>query len=636
MSLIEAKDNYPRGMLYYKAGSLTDLTLLEELNVNRIHIWPMLDNPVRPSIPRQVIEESGARARWEAEIHQLHRRGIEVIASTSSGLFSRSVMREVGWDPEIYSAKNADGTPKNTDDLGRACYNNPHWIAELEKVALCFAEMGFDGCWFDVCGTVYQAYPEIYFCHCGYCKVKWRQHLKVRGLKEVPLPFPVQQLDRMDPMTREHMFWFWQNWAEWITRIRKRVGQDYPDFKFGHNMGVSEPVCFFLVEKGLYDFLDFEDISSVFPPYYPMIPSYLIGRALGEERLPVSLIQQPRHVDPQKLSPHQSATQRQIYLAEGYACLGTPNNWQGSRVDNRREYVSINRAFNSFVQQNEFLYREGESLATVAVVWSYRSQAITGASNLSFSGQHFYQMGTLLGTLHVPYDFLLAERSLNKETLTRYRTVILPSISVLSNDMIATLKDFVEGGGSLIFTGITGKYDEHFRRRETLASALIAGIKREENGRYEIGKGRLLVHKKKTEHEIWEADFRQAEQHSRTVPLSPPPQAIAADFHWAFRETLPLKIRAAATTAVIPWKQANRVVVHLVNYNLWEDPEMNKVSVDKGVHISLRLPAGRELSSTNLVTPEDESRLLKSSRAHGWVSIETDLDYYGIVVFGLQ
>jgi hypothetical protein len=75
---------------------------------------------------------------------------------------------------------------------------------------------------------------------------------------------------------------------------------------------------------------------------------------------------------------------------------------------------------------------------------------------------------------HFPSD-ILPDRKLNADSLKAYQAVVLPEISILSASEVDSLSEFVEAGGLLIVTGLSGTKDVNGQSRPNFAIADFIG-----------------------------------------------------------------------------------------------------------------------------------------------------------------
>lgn len=84
--------------------------------------------------------------------------------------------------------------------------------------------------------------------------------------------------------------------------------------------------------------------------------------------------------------------------------------------------------------------------------------------------------------------------SLNKlkiEEIEKYKALILPEVTCISEDEAGKITQFAESGGMVFVSGETARYDEHAQRRENPLYSLLSTFRYQE-GIKTIGKGRIL------------------------------------------------------------------------------------------------------------------------------------------------
>ncbi len=85
-----------------------------------------------------------------------------------------------------------------------------------------------------------------------------------------------------------------------------------------------------------------------------------------------------------------------------------------------------------------------------------------------------------LGNEHVPFDVLLSGSAAGWH-LDRYRVVVLPNVACLSDREQALLLDFVRGGGSLVMSFESGRYDAEGQLRSEWTLGQAAGLQNDVN-----------------------------------------------------------------------------------------------------------------------------------------------------------
>ena len=102
------------------------------------------------------------------------------------------------------------------------------------------------------------------------------------------------------------------------------------------------------------------------------------------------------------------------------------------------------------------LLDDARSAAKVGVVHSSRAEALFSASEPSKDRYVDHVRGSVAALLgaHVPFDIVPDIRL--TEVGDRYDVLVLPNLTVLDDDQVVFLREYVEGGGGLVATGTPG------------------------------------------------------------------------------------------------------------------------------------------------------------------------------------
>jgi hypothetical protein len=131
-----------------------------------------------------------------------------------------------------------------------------------------------------------------------------------------------------------------------------------------------------------------------------------------------------------------------------------------------------------FHRDNEGYYRDHRSTAQVLVVSSRHSAEVYGGGTDKVR-KELQGVYRALVEEHIPFD-ILPDSELTATALSRYDTVILPNVAVLSAAQLSLLDSYVHGGGGLIATYDTAGFDPDGAPRsdiglKALGVARIAG-----------------------------------------------------------------------------------------------------------------------------------------------------------------
>ncbi|MCC6697096.1 MAG: beta-galactosidase trimerization domain-containing protein [Candidatus Hydrogenedentes bacterium] len=577
-----------RNVLLWPHGPVADFEKVKMLDINTLHAFPRISKKSDGLKPIDLTNE-WIEKQWRADAIRLHEQGIRVWASLSSTGFYPEMFKEHGLDPEDFYAQDAHGAPQMMlggsygTDVMSGCYNNPKWMTLVKENTLAYVNAGFDGIWFDVGGY---ADAAVLYCHCPYCTESWKSHATEDGLPpDTPLPTAATGNDFTQAANRAHLRWRYEIWEREFRKIRDAAKAINPDLLYLHNSSampdgiVSVGVYFTAITK-LYDAAHWEEWGHGAAPY-SLLPSYFLGRMAAGER-PVLLVQND--------VPARTEAQHRIALAEAYAAGGVLQN---------QNIPEANVRFYQFLKQHEDLYLGRESMATVAVMTSIRSKDFY---ENSAKVKPAYWMGWLLQDLHVPYDYLLAERDFTLQALQKYKVIILPDLAVADDEQLATLREYIEWGGRVLATHNTAKYDSDMKDfgRERLGE--LAGQPAEKSLRAERGAGRIAFLEGCPERAYMESNSRDlAVSPSLSIPGEPPADFVA-DLNWLMGEDKPVLVEARTTTAVVPQRKNEKILLHLINYNTY--PDGKQVTPDENVRVSMALQPDQKAVSAVAFSPD--------------------------------
>ncbi len=580
-----------RNVLLWPDGPIADFEKLAKLDINTLHSFPRIA-PKPDGLKPIDLTDEWLEKQWAADVRKLHESGILVWASASSTGFYPAMFKEHGLDPERYYARDAEGKPQMMlggsygADVMSSCYNNPDWMALLEANTLAYVKASFDGIWFDVGGY---ADAAVLYCHCKYCTDDWNNYTKIAGLSDgTPIPTPESSRDFTQNVNRIHLRWRYDIWEREFRKIRDAAKALNPDLLYLHNSsampdGIPSVGIYFTAITKLYDAAHWDEWGHGAAPY-SLLPSYFLGKMAAGER-PVVLVQND--------NPARTDVQHRIALAEAYAAGGVLQN---------QNFPDANTHFYKFLKQYEDLFVANDSMATLGVVTSIGSKDFyeNGAGV-----KPAYWMGWLLQDLHIPYDYVLAERDFTHEALEKYKVIVLPDLAIMDDAQIAVLKEYIHQGGRVLATHQTAKFDADMNDKGRTRLAILAGKEIDSSTRAEVGKGRFAYDSGYPERDYTKANPRDlALAENLSVP-GPVPVEFKAAFDWITEDVLPIHVFANVTTAVVPQRQQSRVLIHAINYNTY--PDGKKITPDENLRIVVNIPDGHLVRSARAISPDTET-----------------------------
>lgn len=622
-----------RNVLSWRVGSLLDwkpitpVDTYSTLDINVLHVFPNpeVSDGLSPGGEKPLaMTQEAIDTLWRGEVAQLHEKGIRVWGGAASTCFVPQRFRNYGMNPELYFARDPEGKPSMMlggsfgPDLMTACYNNPLWMTLLRDTALAYQEAGFDGIWWDVGGY---GDPPVYFCHCEHCSKDWKAFALQAGLPENTIqPTKEGGWNFANAVNRAHFRWRLQVYEKNFGAIRDALKAKNPDFMFLHN---EEPLwmeSYSTAVSHLHDLPQCEEYGHSSAPF-SLLPNYLSGRALTDGA-PLVLVQND--------NPRRNATQHRIALAEAYAAGGVLQN---------RNFPDENQRFYKYLDANEELYVGQESMADVAIVYSFWSRFFyeIGEKAPHDAPRPQYWMGWMLQDLHVPYDFLFVEKSFTLKDLQRYRVLVLSDLAVLDDTQLAVLSEYLKHGGRILATGNTAKFDLEMGDRGCAGLTTITGALFEDGQQLRVGDGRWVYLPGNPAADYNTANPRNAAADAVLSPPAAPPAAVAEALNWLLDSAQPVTLEARNTTAIVPQRQPGRILLHLINYNMY--PDGQTLTPDEHIRAHVRLPEKTTVQSARAISPDWEGspHEVALEQADNQATVTLDkLDTYAVVVLELE
>ncbi len=363
------------------------------------------------------------------------------------------------------------------------CINSSEFIAYMKKVVDVGAkDVGLDGFHFD------NTYVEP--CYCDKCRKLFREYLgeHIEGIERLGLdrydfvePPPEKAAPVHDPLYQEWIKFRVKSAASAISGIYEYIKDINKDLCFHSNPAFprrngwanSLSVNPYLYGK-CHDLLCAENTN--FPRYEKgaavhQIRAYKFGESCGYKVLPASwLIKDGKHICPEK------ETQVKLSVIEPAVFGGSVGvNWAlrttvGDKltIDNCVLAEALKK-YISFLDNNKHLYKNVRTDSKVALLHSFESFAYRDADVLE--SYNAFENTLIHGNLQ--FDILMTEQI---DKLGKYETLILANQFCLADQTIEKIIKFVEGGGRLVLTEESGRFDENHLERETNPFQKIIGL----------------------------------------------------------------------------------------------------------------------------------------------------------------
>ena len=487
-------------------------------------------------------------------------------------------------DPVEWLAYRADGSrytfgkeekPAYYAGLDRyvAAITHPDWRDWLVDVHRLVGEAGYDGAFPDNTSPIgdYSTHAQAAFDE--YLRAKF-------SAAEIRELFGVEGADAVAlPETTEGIAWveakrFWHvSLGEHAHAMREGGREANPDFVLFPNLGGPTHVAEYMVGNADYYMAEggagldgagctvqrvIGDIT--YRQVHDNIIDYVYGRDLPGDLRTMLL----------KMGPQPDS--RKLILAEAAAFgSGTYNGVRPSSRELQAPYIR-------FLRDNADVYDGKVSAARIAMPFFPMRDYYRMAGQTSRHTATARSIFLRLAELQIPCD-LFSETGLEADALGTYDALIVPELKFVSDEHLALIRGFVEGGGTLIAFGEFATHDELMRERaqaDWLPAADATGslgegaiVRREllptESGMLELlvsmGEVRLVVEEGRGAHPLMRSSC---------------------------------------------YADEDEVVVHLLNYSVPIDSSAETVP-RTNVRVRVPLPEGARVADVECIAPEMES-----------------------------
>jgi|WetSurMetagenome_2_1015567.scaffolds.fasta_scaffold01677_11 hypothetical protein len=395
-----------------------------------------------------------------------HEEGLAVFARMDS---NRAHEEFYNAHPDWF-AIDSEGKPYKAGELFITCVNSPYYnehIPEIltEIIKLYHPEGFTDNSW--------SGLGRDTICYCENCKKNFK---KTSG-RDLPT----------------HRNWNDQGYREWIrwnydrrleiwdlnNRITKKAGGMYCIWSGMNSGAVSGQSKSFRDYKAICQradiiMLDSQARNDAGGFQQNADTGKLIHGLLGWDKLVPESMAMYQAGRPTFRLACKPAPEASMWMFEGMAG-GIQPWWHyiGASHEDRRMYHTPGAIFKWHKANQEFLINR-KPLATVGVLWSQQ--------NMDFYGRDEYELMVELPWRGMTQALIRARipyLPVNADHISRHggqlSLLILPSLGVLTDDQIAGIRNFAEGGGGLIATGESSLFNEWGERRSDYALGDLFG-----------------------------------------------------------------------------------------------------------------------------------------------------------------
>jgi hypothetical protein len=395
-----------------------------------------------------------------------HEDGLAVFARMDSNRAHEEFYRA---HPDWF-AIDARGNPYKADELFITCVNSPyyneHIPAILTEIAKLYHPDGFtDNSW--------SGLGRDSICYCENCKKSFRE----KTGKEIPV---VRNWD--DPVYREWIQWNYNRRLEiWDLNNRTTRSAGGPDCIWsGMNGGsISGQARSFrnykeICRRAEIIMLDSQARSDATGFQQNADTGKLIHGLLGWDKLIPESMAQYQAGRPTFRLASKPVPEARMWMVEGMAG-GIQPWWHyvGASHEDRRIYHTAGPIFRWHKANEEFLVNRNP-VATVGVVWSQQNTDFYGRDEAELMVDLPWR-GITQALLRARIPYLPVHADHIDRDAKHLSLLVLPNLGVITEDQVASIRHFVEGGGGLIATGESSLYDEWGNRRSDYALGDLFG-----------------------------------------------------------------------------------------------------------------------------------------------------------------
>ncbi len=305
---------------------------------------------------------------------------------------------------------------------------------------------------------------------------------------------------------------------------------------------------------------------------------------------------------------------------------------------------------NDFADENESLLSGRYDYYDTAIMMSTQNQLLMSVPSQPITGSDMnrqYHMQGMWGFAHaltdanVPYR-IIPEWKVNSQSLKEIKTLILPCVEAMDDEMLPVLEEYVKNGGKLILTGAAGTRcgtKGNFKKRENgLFEDLLmrdtsvgASVKYSDNMNEfdteiyskDVGKGKIIWTAEPIGFDYYSSTANRDEMLKQILDITGRSEIYDGS---ALNQTVGSFLYRTADSKVI-WAD-------IVNYDVSDD---DVVTPAKNISFKIKVPYGRQISKITAISPEGNKEIARWSSDGDFVGITLDeVKYYTSVRMELR
>ena len=566
------------------------------------------------------------------------------------GAWERIWTEELLGDAPCASAEDtqqrlADGSLRRWDIEGRpyltysGCMCNPHWLATLKPMVKKAIELGIDGF------NVHHNFEN--FCRCAYCQNYVRDRLqegfdtrdlgRIFGRRDL-----AEVADFLSPCSEcpEDLHQRFQLAINRATHLRRKEALD--EIYIAHGRSLN-PELLLAQWYHKYDFQPHDERSLLPVTLWAKDEDYIWysqgghkGMSfikhgyLADMGLPARFIYAAGGGKPFVINKYDFRRLR-LSIAEAAANHGAALAYHWGYDENPdfavEDYYGPVIRYQCFLADNETLVHPAQPWAQIGLVYPRRAELEEEADCL----EPMKRIGRLLEDRHLLFDIILDDQLL--ECATNYDALILPDVKRLSSEEGVHLRNFVESGGKLIFTGDTGKFALD---GQAYPEGLLEDweAQADENGNRTAPEGVCYIPRGE-----WAPDLVEVMPDAQVMVY---PFLENDSFGQGFLRDLEGLLEGTYLETDAPWfvrvrawipEGQEALVLHWVNYQQDEEADIETPQPVGPVRVACRVPAGYTVQKVEWIYPEKQDTVIlphETAGAHIRFTVPT------VIVYGLS
>jgi hypothetical protein len=378
-----------------------------------------------------------------------HREGLHVLARIDPSCAPKVLAER---HPEWFT-RDRDGNLCEVSEHYVTCPSGPYYRERMvEVVTEILTRHPVDGIWNNA--GKFGAWDTT-VCYCDSCRTSFWAFADA----DIPL-----EEDWEDPTWRRFNEWRYWQIADWVRLMHRAIHAANPAAIFISAVQLMESLE--TIQIGGWDidyWLDGQDVLTFecqrrnTAPWWPGIQAKYLA-SLGPDR--------PRWMTVSYFYPwwRLSATpeaENRAWIAQQFA--NGVSSWLHinggySPLFDRRALEPMREVFARLARWEPY-FDGARSVAQVAVVFSRHTQDNYGRGK---PGPRYFDpvRGTYcaLQEAHIPFD-MLSDKFVDAAALARYRAIVLPNAACLADAVVDALVEYVKGGGAIVCSFETGRYD---------------------------------------------------------------------------------------------------------------------------------------------------------------------------------